>query len=114
MFRYVHYPDTARLCRRGQNVREGLRRAQILVAIPWVVVTGLLRLNVISITAERFMLQWQARTNPPAWCGGSLTLVSAANILAWFMLYRAFYPTSAGRISGGSDIGLMFLLCAGY
>ena len=36
------------------------------------------------------MLQWQARTNPLAWWWGSLTLVSAANILAWFMLYRAF------------------------
>src|SRR3954452_605783 len=60
------------------------------------------------------MLQWQARTNPLAWWWGSLTLVSAANILAWFMLYRAFDPTSAGRISGGSDIGVMFLLCAGY
>ena len=60
------------------------------------------------------MLQWQARSNPLAWWWGSLTLVSAANILVWFMLYREFYPTPAGSISGGSDIGLMLLLCAGY
>ena len=60
------------------------------------------------------MLQWQARSNPLAWWWGSLTLVSAANILVWFMLYREFYPTVAGSAGGGSDIGLMFLLCAGY
>src|SRR3954451_12398608 len=60
------------------------------------------------------MLQWQARTNPLAWWWGSLTLVSAANILVWFMLYRAFSPTPSGSLSSGSDIGLMFLLCAGY
>src|SRR6478609_1185138 len=60
------------------------------------------------------MLRWQARSNPLAWWWGSLTLVSAANILVWFMLYREFYPSAAGSISGGSDIGLMFLLCAGY
>src|SRR3569833_2630333 len=56
------------------------------------------------------MLQWRARSNPLAWWWGSLTLVSSANILVWFMLYREFSPTSRG----GSDIGLMFLLCAGY
>ncbi|PSO14264.1 hypothetical protein [Bradyrhizobium sp. MOS003] len=60
------------------------------------------------------MLQWQARSNPLAWWWGSLTLVSGANILVWFMLYREFYPTPAGSLSGGSDIGLMLLLCAGY
>ncbi len=31
-----------------------------------------------------------------AWWWGSLTLVSSANILVWFMLYREFYPTPAG------------------
>jgi len=64
--------------------------------------------------AERFMLRWQARSNPLAWWWGSLTFVSGANILVWFMLYREFYPTPAGSLSGGSDIGLMLLLCAGY
>src|SRR6476619_3540967 len=76
--------------------------------------TELLPLDVTSITAERFMLQWQARSNPLAWWWGSLTLVSAANILVWFMLYREFYPSAAGSVGGSSDIGLMFLLCAGY
>ena len=60
------------------------------------------------------MLQWQARSNPLAWWWGSLTLVSAANILVWFMLYREFYPTPASSLGGGSSIGLMLLLCAGY
>src|SRR6478735_11593027 len=60
------------------------------------------------------MLRWQARSNPLAWWWGSLTLVSGANILVWFMLYREFYPSLAGSAGGGSDIGLMFLLCAGY
>src|SRR6266704_2568166 len=59
-------------------------------------------------------LMLQARSNPLAWWWGSLTLVSAANILVWFMLYREFYPTVAGSVGGGSDIGLMLLLCAGY
>src|SRR5262252_3925359 len=35
-------------------------------------------------------LMLQARSNPLAWWWGSLTLVSNANILVWFMLYRAF------------------------
>src|SRR5256885_2744642 len=64
-----------------------------------------------SLQRSGSMLRWQARSNPLAWWWGSLTLVSAANILVWFMLYREFYPSLAG---GGSDIGLMFLLCAGY
>ncbi|MGT2440233.1 hypothetical protein ACU4GH_35760 [Bradyrhizobium betae] len=41
------------------------------------------------------MLQWQARSNPLAWWWGSLTLVSSANILVWFMLYREVLPDAA-------------------
>src|SRR6516225_7775692 len=69
----------------------------------------------VRLRAERPMrLVLQARSNPLAWWWGSLTLVSAANILVWFMLYREFYPSVAGSIGGGSDIGLMLLLCAAY
>src|SRR3954447_16703811 len=75
--------------------------------------TELLPLDVKSTTAERFMLQWQARSNPLAWWWGSLTLVSNVNILVWFMLYREFYQP-AESISGTSGIGVMLLLCAGY
>src|SRR3954453_18089077 len=111
---FVHYTDAKEMIWRRTNHPLKHCRAQIFVVIPCRLVTILLRRRVTSITAERFMLQWQARSNPLAWWWGSLTLVSAANILVWFMLYRAFYPTPSGSISGGSDIGLMFLLCAGY
>lgn len=58
-------------------------------------------------------LVWQARSNPLAWWWGSLTLVSNANILVWFLLYREFYQTPAGS-PASSGVGLMLLLCAGY
>ena len=58
-------------------------------------------------------LVWQARSNPLAWWWGSLTLVSNANILVWFLLYREFYrSTPASPANAG--IGLMLLLCAAY
>ena len=56
-------------------------------------------------------LVWQARSNPLAWWWGSLTLVSNANILVWYLLYREFHQGPAGS---GSGVGLMFLLCAAY
>ena len=52
-----------------------------------------------------------AWSNPLAWWWGMLTLVSAANIAAWFALYRELPAHSAGSASGS---GLMLLLCAGY
>src|SRR3954469_16949420 len=76
--------------------------------------TELLPLDVKSTTAERFMLQWQARSNPLAWWWGSLTLVSNVNILVWFMLYREFYQPVGGSIGGPPGTGVMLLLCAGY
>jgi len=58
-------------------------------------------------------LVWQARSNPLAWWWGSLTLISNANILVWFLLYREFYQAPAGS-PAGSGVGLMLLLCAAY
>ena len=49
-------------------------------------------------------LVWQARSNPLVWWWGSLTLVSVANILVWFLLYREFYLAPAGS-SANSGIG---------
>lgn len=59
-------------------------------------------------------LMWQARSNPLAWWWGSLTLVSNANILVWFVLYRAFYAPPTGGADAPSGIGLMLVLCAAY
>jgi hypothetical protein len=58
-------------------------------------------------------LVWQARSNPLAWWWGSLTLVSIANILVWFLLYREFYHVPSGS-SAHSGAGFMLLLCAVY
>jgi hypothetical protein len=84
-------------------------------------------------------LQWQARSralawsNPVAWWWGMLSLVSGANIAAWFVLYRQLHvlpPANLGGVSGleftfpGTDnignahgapgVELMLLLCAAY
>jgi hypothetical protein len=69
-------------------------------------------------------MEWRARSkplpktlawsNPVAWWWGSLTLVSAANIAIWFVLYRQFVEHPTGNIERSSSIGLMLLLCAGY
>ena len=55
-----------------------------------------------------------AWSNPVAWWWGSLTLVSAANIAIWFVLYRQFIEQPGGNLQRASSIGLMLLLCAGY
>ena len=81
-------------------------------------------------------LEWRARpnslawSNPLAWWWGLLSLVSSANIAAWFLLYRQLHeqptdsPSSVSGIelmllqAGGpgsrSSIELMLLLCAAY
>jgi hypothetical protein len=66
-------------------------------------------------------LEWRARSgslawsNPLAWWWGLLTVVSGANIAAWFVLYRRLHEEQpAGGLSLSSDTGLMLLLCAAY
>ena len=59
-------------------------------------------------------LVWQGRSNPLAWWWGFLTLVSGANIAAWFLLYREFQNSALGSASGSSDTQSMLVLCAAY
>jgi len=56
----------------------------------------------------------QARSNPLAWWWAFLTLVSGANIAAWFVLYREFQNSAPGSASGPSDTQSMLVLCAAY
>ena len=56
----------------------------------------------------------QARSNPLAWWWSFLTLVSGANIAAWFMLYREFHDNPLGSAASPSDIQSMLVLCAAY
>jgi hypothetical protein len=74
----------------------------------------------VRLQAERFMsLEWRAQSsslawsNPLAWWWSLLTLVSAANIAVWFVLYRQLHQP-AGGLGGTSGIQLMLLLCAAY
>jgi len=55
-----------------------------------------------------------AWSNPVAWWWGLLTLVSAANIATWFVLYRYFHEAGAGTLRGPSGIELMLVLSAAY
>lgn len=59
-------------------------------------------------------LVWQGRSNPLAWWWGFLTLVSGANIAAWFVLYREFQHSPLGSASGPADTQSMLLLSAAY
>jgi hypothetical protein len=52
------------------------------------------------------------RSNPLAWWWSLLTLVSGANIAAWFLLYRDLHEQPAAGSASGTE--LMLLLCAGY
>src|SRR5262245_8941285 len=72
----------------------------------------------VWLHAERSMsLEWRAQSrslawsNPLAWWWGLLTLVSAANIAIWFVLYRQLQP--AGHLGGTSGIELMSLPSGG-
>jgi hypothetical protein len=59
-------------------------------------------------------LVWQGRSNPLAWWWGFLTLVSGANIAAWFVLYREFQSSPLGSAYGPADTQSMLLLSAAY
>ena len=59
-------------------------------------------------------LVWQARSNPLAWWWAFLTVVSGANIAAWFLLYREFQNSPPAAFNGSSDAQSMLLLCAAY
>ena len=65
-------------------------------------------------------LEWRARStslawsNPLAWWWSLLTLVSGANIAAWFLLYRRFHEQPIGGLGSTSGTELMLLLCAAY
>src|SRR5258708_39194574 len=55
-----------------------------------------------------------AWSNPLAWWWGLLTMVSSANIAAWFLLYGQLHEQPAGGLGSTSGIELMLLLCAAY
>src|SRR5215467_14003207 len=65
-------------------------------------------------------LEYRARSEALAWSNpvarwwGLLTLVSAANIAVWFVLYRHLTPPPAGGLGSASRIELMLVLCAAY
>jgi len=65
-------------------------------------------------------LEWRARSsslawsNPLAWWWGLLTVVSAANIAVWFVLYRQLHGQPTGGLGSASGIELMLILCAAY
>src|ERR1700692_1146034 len=75
----------------------------------------------VRLHAERSMrLEWRARSislawsNPLAWWWRLLTLVSGANIVVWFLLYRQLHEQPTGSLDGTSGIELMLVLCAAY
>jgi hypothetical protein len=55
-----------------------------------------------------------AWSNPLTWWWGLLAIVSAANIAAWFLLYRSLQAPSAGSLGSASNIELMLFLSAAY
>src|SRR5262249_28487857 len=75
----------------------------------------------VRLHAERSMsLQWRARarslawSNPLAWGGSLLTLVSAINIAAWVSLYHYLQEPRTGHLGSTSPIEPMLLLCAAH
>src|SRR5260370_23724425 len=75
----------------------------------------------VRLHAERCMiLKWRARSaslawsNPLAWWWSLLTMLSAANLAAWFLLYRRFHEQPIGSLGSTSGTELMLLLCAAY
>jgi hypothetical protein len=65
-------------------------------------------------------LKWQARPESLAWSNpvarwwGLLTLVSAANIAVWFLLYGRLPARPSGPLDNAPGVEFMLLLCAAY
>jgi len=65
-------------------------------------------------------LEWPGRSsslpwsNPLTWWWGLLTLVSGANIAAWFLLYRYLQGARIGNLGSPPGIELMLFLSAAY
>jgi hypothetical protein len=65
-------------------------------------------------------LKWQARPESLAWSNPVarwwrlLTLVSGANIAAWFLLYRQLPALPRGPVDNPPGVEFMLLLCAAY
>src|SRR5262245_28916730 len=55
-----------------------------------------------------------ACSNPLACCRSFISLVSAANIAVWFVLYREFHGAPASGVASAPGIGLMLVFCAAY
>src|SRR6476659_1782078 len=75
----------------------------------------------VRLHAEQCMSsEWRGRStslawsNPLAWWWALLTLVSGANIAAWFLLYRRFHEQPIGGLGSASGTQLMLMLCAAY
>src|ERR1700693_1005916 len=75
----------------------------------------------VRLHEEQLMsLEWRARSSSLAWSNplalwwGLLTMVSAANIAVWFLLYRELHEQPTGSLGSTSGIELMLLLCAAY
>lgn len=65
-------------------------------------------------------VEWRPRSsfltwsNPVAWWWSLLTLVSGANIAAWFLLYRQLHEQPMSNLCNFAGIELMLVLCAAY
>jgi hypothetical protein len=56
----------------------------------------------------------QALSNPVATWWALLTLVSGANIVFWFLLYRQLHAHAADAVGASAQTGSMLMLCAAY
>jgi hypothetical protein len=64
-----------------------------------------------DLPARSSFLAW---SNPLAWWWSLLTLVSGANIAAWFWLYRYLQEPRTGGVHSASNVELMLLFSAAY
>jgi len=65
----------------------------------------------IGLPGRSSSLAW---SNPVAWWWSLLTLVSGANIAAWFWLYRYLHEPWTGSLYTASNVELMLLFSAAY
>src|ERR1700719_478149 len=72
------------------------------------------RSSSLSSSVSRSVSSSLAWSNPLAWWWALLTMISGANIAAWFLMYRQFHEQPTGSLGSTSGIGLMLLLSAGY